>query len=313
MVLAEIADVAGLVARVDLAAAVDNARGSLRLGGFPGGDFGLFAGPDVRLVGVRQQIVAERGALAGCIDAGLDRSQPPDGARRVLVAQRHQDGRRGRDRRRLVAGGHVRGNAGHTVARAMQEPEADDSVPEAQHRPRRADGKAEEHHPADDRPAAGREDLRRNRQHRDVGRDVEHDDQPAPASNLGRCLNAGRCPIAAARLAHDNLARVLGGGRDGRVGLRIGVRHRAACYQAVGRQAVCHRAWHHRVWRRRGRQDQGQEFSLWNRRVNRAALSHNATWPARCGTCGPASPKCGPRPCRRSAPVSRVWLRSIPD
>jgi hypothetical protein len=82
--------------------------------------------------------------LSGGIDAGLDRFQAQDGPAGVLVAHGHEDGGLDADGDRLVAGRGIRRHRGHGIFPEVQEPKADQRVPEAEHGPGRAEREADE-------------------------------------------------------------------------------------------------------------------------------------------------------------------------
>ena len=157
--LAEVVHVAGLEAGVLLAAAVDDAV-AIRIGGLPGLDGLLLGGGDGGIVGVAQHEIAELRALARGIDAGLDGLQAQDGPAGVLVAHGHEDGGLDADGRRLVAGRRIGRHLGHHILAEVQQPQADQRVPEAEHRPGRAKCEADEQDHVDPGPAAGAQHLR---------------------------------------------------------------------------------------------------------------------------------------------------------
>ena len=192
--VAEVADVTGLVAGVVGAAAVGDAVavGILRL---PGGDGLGFLVAERIVVGVRQHEIAEGRALARGIDAGLDGPQAADGALGIFVAHRHEDGGLDGQRHVGVAGRRIRRDLGHRRGVKVQQPQADDRIPEAEHGPGRADREADPHDDVDDRPATGPQDGRRRPQHQEIGDDVQRQDDQAALAQLGRGLQArGRRP-----------------------------------------------------------------------------------------------------------------------
>ena len=91
MVLAKLANVAGFVALVDGAAAVDDGW-PVPVLGLPGGGFGFLPRGDGGTIGVAEDEESERAARPGPLEAPLHRAQPPDRAFGVLVAQGHDDG-----------------------------------------------------------------------------------------------------------------------------------------------------------------------------------------------------------------------------
>ena len=155
--------------------------------------------PSAAIVGVAQHEVAEVRALAGGIDAGFDGLEAQDGAAGILVAQRHEDGRLDAQRRGVVAGGCVGRNFGKRIALEVQEPQADQGVPEAQHRPGRAQSKADEQDQIDPRPAAGAQDHAGHPQHRHVGDHIQGEHDAPPPRQLTDGLEAGWCRKAQAR------------------------------------------------------------------------------------------------------------------
>ena len=188
--LTEVADVAGLVAGVDGAAAIDDTArladlGGPRLGGC------VLGGGDRWIIGVAQDEIVELAAFAGRVDARLDRAQAQEGAGRILVAQRHQDRGLDRQRRRPIAGRRERGDRAHRVSGDVQEPEADHRVPEAEHRPRAADRECDEQDVVDQGPAARAQHARHAPHQQAPGHDVEQGDQQPPAAQLVHGLDAG--------------------------------------------------------------------------------------------------------------------------
>jgi hypothetical protein len=65
----------------------------------------LFRPRGCEVVRIAEDEPTETRALAGRVDAGLDRAQSRERPRGVLVAQRHEHGDIGRERCRNVAGG----------------------------------------------------------------------------------------------------------------------------------------------------------------------------------------------------------------
>ena len=203
---AEVAHVAGLVACVVGAAAIDDAV-AVGIGGLPGLDRLLLGGGDGGVVGVAQHEPGEGAALAGRIDAGLDRAQAQDGALGVLVAQRHEHGRLDAQRRRRICGSGVGRHLGQAILVEMQEPQADQGVPEAEHGPGRAGREAQEQDHVHGGPAAGAEHLCRRPQQARVGDQIEGKHDLPPARQHVDGLEAGWCRKAQ---AHRRLPRSRG-------------------------------------------------------------------------------------------------------
>jgi len=81
-----------------------------------------------------------------------------------------------------VAGAREGGDLLHPGPRAMQQPEADERVPEAEDRPGQPDAEADEDHDVRDRPAAGAQHMGHEGHHAKIGRDVHGGDERAPAA-----------------------------------------------------------------------------------------------------------------------------------
>ena len=133
--IAEIGNIASLVAVVLDAAAIDQAFGPLGHA-LPCRKQRFLAGDDGRLVAVAQHKKREARPLAGCIQTFLDHMQTRKGACGVFVAQRHQDRCRQTQRLALVADIKIGRDLAQAVTGAVQQPQADHRIPETQHRPR---------------------------------------------------------------------------------------------------------------------------------------------------------------------------------
>ncbi len=203
---AEVAHVAGLVAGVVGAAPVGDAV-AVGIGRLPG-LHGLFLGSrGLGVVGIAQHEVAERRTLARRIHARLDGAEARDGAFRILVAQRHEDRSLEAQRHLLVAGGRIGRHLGHGALAEVQQPQPDQRIPEAQHRPRRAEQEAHEQDDIDHRPAAAAQDAGSHPQHGQIGDDIERKhDAPAPGQ-FGDGLQPGWCRKAHPRRRHGQRRR----------------------------------------------------------------------------------------------------------
>ncbi len=189
---AEVAHVAGLEAGVVGAAAIDDAP-AIGIGGLPGFHRLLLGGGDLRVIGIAQDEIAEYCPFTCRVHAGLDRPQAQDGALRVLVAHRHEHGGLDAKGCRLVSGRRIGRNLGQRVLAEMQEPQADERVPEAEHGPWRAGGEADEQNDIDPRPAAGAEHAGRHPQHRHIRDHVERENDPPPPRQHVDGLEARWC------------------------------------------------------------------------------------------------------------------------
>jgi hypothetical protein len=166
---AEVAQVARLEPRVVLAAPVDDAAGILNIG-LPRGDRRLLRRGDIGLGGVAEDEVSETIALARGVETLLHDAQAPDRPGRLLVAHGHEDGG-------LQPDGVVRSRRGYegrglrkAVLSPMQQVDADEGVPEAEHGPGRRDEEAQEQDDVDDGPAARPGDLSHHGGEREVRR-----------------------------------------------------------------------------------------------------------------------------------------------
>src|SRR5690606_21660815 len=146
--------VTSLVARILRTATVDDL---IRIGqrSFPSLHSLLLGGCDGGIVRVAQNEVAELATIAGPIEALFDCLEAQDRARRVLVAQGHEDRRAYKDGHLAVAGFCERCDLGQGITDAMKQPKPDRRIPEPEHGPRRPDGERSEENYIESRPAAG--------------------------------------------------------------------------------------------------------------------------------------------------------------
>ncbi len=181
--LAELTDVAGLVASVDRTAPIGDrdpvspARGER-------GEARLLVACDLRVAGVAEHVEIETLAAAGDVEARQHRLEIANHPFRRLVADAQQD--RGRHRHRLVAPDarrrrHYRRNR---IGGKTHDQKPDHGVPESRYHPGQRDREQRQQRYVDDVEAARRQRQRREPQdsgHRGCKQDSK---QHAPAGNI---------------------------------------------------------------------------------------------------------------------------------
>ena len=197
--LAEVADVAGLVAAVLGAAAVGHGEAAAPLLRELG-EARILGGGGGGVAGVAQHVEMEAVADAGGGEALQHRGEVADHPRRRLVADAGHEGDGGGDR--LVAadaGGRGRDHRSRIAGKAHDH-EADRRVPEADHRPRQGHQEQCEQHDIERIQAAGRERIGREPHEEEGGRQHEPGEQPPPPGQRGKIglpgagVRRGRAP-----------------------------------------------------------------------------------------------------------------------
>lgn len=154
----EVAQVAGFVSGVSLAATVGEANRIFADAVSPLREPCDLARRHGQIISVAEHKPRKACAFARRVKAFLDGAQPGEGAGRILVAQRHQNGCVETDGRFTRRCADKRRHNLHRIARQAQQRQSDSGVPHAEHAPRRGDGEAGEDRDIDDAPATHRED-----------------------------------------------------------------------------------------------------------------------------------------------------------
>ncbi len=149
--LQKIAHIAGLIAVISLAAAIGGAAPVGKFG-LPGVEQPFLLTRNLGDVGVAQDEEVKMLVLARPLQALAHDSQPREGAGRVFVAQGHQDGGAQGERSgcRVMREGRY---LPERILDEMQQPEADQRVPEAHDRPGRGNDECRENADIEGRPA----------------------------------------------------------------------------------------------------------------------------------------------------------------
>ena len=206
--LAEIADVAGLVARVLGAAAIIQPRRIATGGSPPACDRRLLCRRDRRLIGVAQHKPVETPLFARRREARLHGLHAREGTRRVLVPDRHQERGVASQRRRTVARAPVRRDPMQPVAHTVQQPQADERVAHTEHAPGRGDHEGAEQEDFRDPPAARRQNGPEPHEEREIDENVQHRDEAAAPGDRRDGLQPRRHPVAIGRFHGNSFERV---------------------------------------------------------------------------------------------------------
>ena len=179
--LAEVADVAGLVAGIDVAPPVGD-RHAAAPGCRQRREACFFLGGDLRVVGVAQRIDVKTVVDARGGKPGQHRLEIAHHALRRLVANAKQDGGRCRDRFIADDAGRDRHHGYGWIGKAQDE-EADHRVPEADHHPGQRHRKQHEDRDIEHSEAAGRQRQHHESQRCGHGGGKQHGKQHPPAGH----------------------------------------------------------------------------------------------------------------------------------
>ena len=189
--VAELAHIAGLVALIAGAATIMKPRRRIVMAGAQGLEAALFDGSNRRIISVAQDEIGETGFVARLCQRQDHRLEPGQGAGWILVAHGHDDGGALREGCVAVARLGIGHNPGARVPASMQQPKAEQRVPDAQHAPGCRNGEAGEHRPVDEAPALVAQNRRQPGQKAQISCQIERRGGEASAAQGGDRLQAG--------------------------------------------------------------------------------------------------------------------------